>query len=1044
MKISNTRSRTLLQIALLLAVNQNIQAQVPVNLVENLVCCPGECAADIQDQGGHQHAVDLGQHKARARARGGIGSRSAFAEVGVSFEPCFTAPATISVGSFITGNLRGCNNSRTGSVRLIMMLRDLTNNVLLDSVAVFEREENGPALGCTVAGVGGFFDQPETAVFTTTLVAGNVYGIVMRLEVRKSGGIAYSNFYTGNRGADFDCILIEPQLVDTDRDGLYDVWEEQGIDLDCDGNPEVDLPAMGAQVNHKDIFVEVDWMQGFEPSKATFASVQEAFASAPINAGGMENPDGEAGINLWIDAGNLHDPTANESGVGASNCNDGLDNDGDGNIDQDDSGCLVGSPQFAGDLGRGNALPVSFIPDLSGDSDGNGSIDFYEVKQDNFDELRSSIFHYVIHAQKVGTLGGQAECGGNDMILYQLDPSTFPRIARGGLFMHELGHNLGLGHGGDNDVNNKPNYVSVMNYDFAFGIPRNNVVNSQDLDLDGISDDYILDYSPPRFPGGRGTAPLPAISFDPNIPGVIDETLLDERREYDPVDPENRFAFRDQNGSARTLPLDTPPDYNGDSTNDALIAPIDLNGDGELNGDSGDEPLEGFHDWNNIQLDFKSIGPDSFEEPVSTGDCANEPTADELLGYFTDLRTTDLVITKTDDIDMIAAGQDFSYTITVTNNGPNKAANVEVFDVLPKDLVFEGSSGDCSIDQNNTLRCIIRELNVGESEQFIIDVHILAGANCDKDQFKYLNNYASVINRWAPDPSPGNTSDREETRVLCIPFEYPAKIVCGTQNDSTDHRLVQGEYASTINIHNPNDEKVYFFKKLALAYPPEGQRPGQIIPIAIDSLEYDESLKFDCNEIAGDLLAENEYIEGFLVIQSPRRLDVTGVYSGASLSRYHESRDISVDIEQIQGQRSRTSTRELPDLVPRAPFGEPPTSLPNWLPQGYCIASDNGFPFPMIEIIVKNLGNAMAAASTTEIVFGLPPNNFSENTTIDVPQLGPEQEFSFQIQPPTGCYSLAHEGIKGCPFRIIVDLQNQVLESDETNNEDFSICPQEN
>ncbi len=30
--------------------------------------------------------------------------------------------------------------------------------------------------------------------------------------------------------------------------------------------------------------------------------------------------------------------------------------------------------------------------------------------------------------------------------------------------MHELGHNLGLRHGGMDDLNCKPNYLSVMNY----------------------------------------------------------------------------------------------------------------------------------------------------------------------------------------------------------------------------------------------------------------------------------------------------------------------------------------------------------------------------------------------------------------------------------------------------------------------------------------------------------------------------------------------------------------------------------------------------
>jgi Peptidase M66 len=40
----------------------------------------------------------------------------------------------------------------------------------------------------------------------------------------------------------------------------------------------------------------------------------------------------------------------------------------------------------------------------------------------------------------------------------------------GGTFMHELGHNFGLQHGGGEALNYKPNYISVMNYSYQFGI----------------------------------------------------------------------------------------------------------------------------------------------------------------------------------------------------------------------------------------------------------------------------------------------------------------------------------------------------------------------------------------------------------------------------------------------------------------------------------------------------------------------------------------------------------------------------------------------
>lgn len=42
-----------------------------------------------------------------------------------------------------------------------------------------------------------------------------------------------------------------------------------------------------------------------------------------------------------------------------------------------------------------------------------------------------------------------------------------------GTFMHELGHNLGLRHGGGDNTHRKPNYLSIMNYSFQFrGVPH--------------------------------------------------------------------------------------------------------------------------------------------------------------------------------------------------------------------------------------------------------------------------------------------------------------------------------------------------------------------------------------------------------------------------------------------------------------------------------------------------------------------------------------------------------------------------------------------
>src|SRR5205823_7292353 len=48
----------------------------------------------------------------------------------------------------------------------------------------------------------------------------------------------------------------------------------------------------------------------------------------------------------------------------------------------------------------------------------------------------------------------------------------------------------------------------------------------------------------------------------------------------------------------------------------------------------------------------------------------------------------DLVVTKTDDPDPVIAGNNVTYTITVTDNGPSDAQNVQVTDSVPANTTF--------------------------------------------------------------------------------------------------------------------------------------------------------------------------------------------------------------------------------------------------------------------------------------------------------------------------------------------------------------------
>jgi hypothetical protein len=75
----------------------------------------------------------------------------------------------------------------------------------------------------------------------------------------------------------------------------------------------LDLPAMGADPNHKDIFVQADYMvdrgiclpfigcfggHSHKPKLDAIAAVTQAFANAPVT-----NPDGTTGIRLHVDCG---------------------------------------------------------------------------------------------------------------------------------------------------------------------------------------------------------------------------------------------------------------------------------------------------------------------------------------------------------------------------------------------------------------------------------------------------------------------------------------------------------------------------------------------------------------------------------------------------------------------------------------------------------------------------------------------------------------------------------------------------------------------
>lgn len=749
----------------------------PTASAEDAPIAPPLCAATFGNSGGDDADHDLASNSALARAEGGAAQEnSSDAQIGVAFVAPASLTATVQMGVTYSGILRGSLGTNTifGTVRITARLHDATAGVDLGSQVLLDKKQDGAAFEAIIEVVASNpFDPPLASFEGVELIANHQYTVTLEVVATAKGLGGRSDFKDDGHFVRFGCVAVVASLQDSDGDGLYDLWEENGIDADLDGVVDVDLPGFGATSDHKDLFVEMDWRPGQEPSRADIQALKAAFALAPVDAGGTANPDGQPGINLWFDTGNLME---------------------DGMLVGDDLG------------GGGDELPDPVIClDAS----------FYEAKSQYFDRDRLLAFRWVVSGMSPeendcadGTVpAGRAELGGNDLIVYG---------TQAGLIFHELGHTLDLGHGGFEGLNNKPNYVSMMNYNYGFSIPQ-------------ISGGGLIDFAPPlcaACPGGRGA-----------IPADLDETQLDETVVLDPNDAENVFQFRDVFAITTGSPMsgqdsdnDGAPDidWSGDGAISNAPGPVDINEDGKCVAPGSDgvadstpaaddvllsdsiihdgpnrqcdtakaamsdddqvrsvgagqpDILAAYDDWRNIVLSPRAFGDDA-DGPTSV---VLERTLAEILAVDEEINTTDLEISKTDLPDPVNAGAPLTYRLTVENHGPQPARGIRVVDVLPAEASYVSDTGDCVEAPPGTLTCPMATLLVGQSRFFEVTVVVEADAVADLPAPATVENSATVENKVAygvdgnlgeigADPDPTNDSDTEETIINRPPVSDP-------------------------------------------------------------------------------------------------------------------------------------------------------------------------------------------------------------------------------------------------------------------------------
>ncbi len=433
----------------------------------------------------------------------------------------------------------------------------------------------------------------------------------------------------GSDALTFAAVAFSTTVQDTDGDGLLDVWETSGF-MDMDGT-FIDLPAMGANPNVKDLFVEIDWMDGVththKPKQAALDLVTTAFANA--------------GINVHFDVGQ-GGPFTGGNSVGQES--------------------LLAPNGTAWKFKTGGfAYVKAGVPGIA---------------PPNFSYNRRHIFHYSLWAHQrpnypatypdpalqnqPNSASGVADLPGSDSMvtlgLWRHDNSSDDQVGtvqeQGGTLLHELGHNTGLRHGGGDNINCKPNYHSVMSYLFqTHGLQNNGGAITFDFSRQLLPS---LDETSLNEPAGLG------LSLNPQ-----GGNPLYRARYYAPV--LSGGSTRRCDGSQGLVsmaridsPFNTGPiDWNNNLVNTDIGVNADTNFDGLFT------TLNGFLDWAAVDLQQVSGGFAFSEGEIANGEIANGEIAN---GEIANGEIANGEIANSNG--EIANGNEFDYISASTVNPP--------------------------------------------------------------------------------------------------------------------------------------------------------------------------------------------------------------------------------------------------------------------------------------------------------------------------------------------------------------------------------------
>lgn len=445
------------------------------------------------------------------------------------------------------------------------------------------------------------FDQEpvrESARLVTLVVTASLWSISPWVQICHAGDPAPLDSDGDGLGDAEELELgTNPTKPDSDGDGLVDSWEVNGFRAHGLLEP---LPEYGCDPLQRDILVEIDWMETASGDPRPNAAL--AYRAA-VDIFRFFRDSG-SGIRVHFDLGANIDELLDEERLA-------LEVEGA----LPDFSVFRLQPDTRKTIPHQSRLPT--LPICQGQSSLRSLYDIFN-DESLFRPSRRNVFYYILIADShlddgpgqsavTGLTTGFADedarrlglrpAGVQVGVIFQQPTSSFPddrrRFHLAASLLHELGHGLGLGHGGVlpngvwNNVNRKPNYPSVMNRRFQFWGVNSIEIENRSFPLIGFSWGRFDDLNERRLFEPNGFGPNVPNDHIQNVTGLHQIEII---RDNELVHPFNL-------------------DFDRDGELDLLLMAMDLNQDGSIS----DVPLCDHDDWGRLtEHGFDGIGVNSF------------------------------------------------------------------------------------------------------------------------------------------------------------------------------------------------------------------------------------------------------------------------------------------------------------------------------------------------------------------------------------------------------------------------------------------------